>query len=478
MSASQRDKAQYIRDVWAKSSYREMGNIGLHTKYVNLFINGMYWGLYNISERIDGDFMSSYLGGKEEDYDVIKDNDAEAVTGNKDQWNTLIGMIRDSIETNEDYFELLGKNADGSDNTELPAYVNATSLADYMILNFYSANLDWDHHNWAAARQHEDNTDGFRFLTWDQEQTLLDTTHNITKEFNADCPSEIFQGMIINDEFKVLFADRVQKHMFEKGQLTAETTSANWDSLGTIISSAIYGESARWGDYRMTIDSAGRGPHQNYTIENWEAERERLFTGYFPFRTDTVLRQFKVNGWFPAINSPQFNQYGDTVMEDFLLIMTADSGDVFYSTNGSDPRLAGGEVAPSGDLYNTPFTLDTGTTIVKARTKVGEVWSTLREGQYTIVVEKEEEEVSRLHSKMLAQAMKVYPNPAENTMHYDIPQQNTVVQLDIYSISGQLLISHCVTSNMGTIDISQLNSGIYFIKANDSKLPIERLIKN
>jgi len=51
---------------------RAMGHYSSHGNYVHLFINGLYWGLYNPSERMDNDFAESYLYGDEQDFDVIR----------------------------------------------------------------------------------------------------------------------------------------------------------------------------------------------------------------------------------------------------------------------------------------------------------------------------------------------------------------------------------------------------------------------
>ena len=32
--------------------------------YVHLFINGIYWGIYNIAERVDENYAKSHMGGK------------------------------------------------------------------------------------------------------------------------------------------------------------------------------------------------------------------------------------------------------------------------------------------------------------------------------------------------------------------------------------------------------------------------------
>ena len=49
---AQRSKAQYTRDLWARETQAKMGDPISTGQYVHLFINGLYWGMYNLCERI------------------------------------------------------------------------------------------------------------------------------------------------------------------------------------------------------------------------------------------------------------------------------------------------------------------------------------------------------------------------------------------------------------------------------------------
>lgn len=70
---AQRIKATYQEDVWTKDTQLAMGHPSGNARYMHLFLNGLYWGLYAASERMDKEFAENYLGGDEDDYDVIKD---------------------------------------------------------------------------------------------------------------------------------------------------------------------------------------------------------------------------------------------------------------------------------------------------------------------------------------------------------------------------------------------------------------------
>ena len=46
-----RRRADYIRDEWMRQSMLAMGYPSARGIFVHLYLNGLYWGLYNLCER-------------------------------------------------------------------------------------------------------------------------------------------------------------------------------------------------------------------------------------------------------------------------------------------------------------------------------------------------------------------------------------------------------------------------------------------
>ncbi len=487
MTSSQRERAQYMRDVWAKMTYRQMGNIGLHTKYALLYLNGLFWGLYNISERADADFMESYFGGEKEEYDVLKDNITDPIDGTADTWNTLLSKVREGLTSDTAYFELTGKNPDGSDNSNIPSYVNPISMADYMLLNFYAGNGDWDHKNWSVAMHRKGNTRGFYFIPWDEEQILTGLS-TFTKEmvsFNETCPSEVFLGMMKNDEFKLLFADRVQKHLYNDGSLTPENVTKNWDILAGQIEQAVYAESARWGDYRRDVvfsDSL------LYTPEYWKEQKNYLQQNLFPYRTDTLLLQLDTLEWMPSISAPLFSKHGGVVPSDFKLGMTAEEGEIYFDLKGNDPRLIGGSIASDALKFDSDFSLNPGKTLVKARAKSGDNWSALTAA--TFICEASVDTITNstgTNSVMVNTPNNLFisPNPANDytKLMFSIAAQGHI-RVEIINIQGKVVqIADFGWMQQGEhslhLDVNKLANGMYIcvLKGKNLQLQAKMMIR-
>ena len=122
---SNRTKAQYTRDVWARRIQRKMGRTAVNALYVNVFLNGMYWGMYNLAERVDDQYGKDHLGGKKSDIDVIKieedgGNHIEASEGTVDAWYEMT--------------DVAARAADEEAYARLDTLLDIDNFIDYMIM--------------------------------------------------------------------------------------------------------------------------------------------------------------------------------------------------------------------------------------------------------------------------------------------------------------------------------------------------------
>jgi hypothetical protein len=373
---AERTHALYIRDQWTKDSYTAMGAAGAHERFVHLYINGLYWGLYNPCERTDASFAATYFGGEKEEYDAIfsdLSSTARAVDGDRTAWNAALAVANAGLTTSNAY-------------REIQKWVDVTNLADYMMLNFYCATVDWPWQNWNALRKRETNAQ-FKFIVWDAEYTLDtppwmpdDRTPNVgagaggVNGNDLDSPARFYFHLKNNPEWRLLFADRAHKHFFHSGVLTTNQTIPRFLELLDTIHGAIVGESARWGDVVRTS--------QPYTRNvEWLTEKQRLLTNFFAGRTDRVIQHFRNSGLYPSLAAPSFNQHGATFSNQFTLTMSAPAGVIYYTTNGSDPRLEGGGISPNAFAYSGPITL-TASRNVRARAFQTNAWSALNEAPF------------------------------------------------------------------------------------------------
>jgi hypothetical protein len=432
--ATARRTAQYMRDSFAKNTQLAMARPSAHERFVHLYLNGLYWGVYNVSEKLTNDFMESYLGGNEDDYDVIKDHGG-TVDGNFKAWVELYNQTTAGLTSNENYQKVQGKNPDGTINPSYNKLLDVDNLIDYMLFNMYIGNIDWDHNNWIAARNRITNEAGFRFFSWDAETSMINVNENITDENNEQNPSWIYHNLQGNPDFRMLFADHIQKHFFNEGSLSPEACADRYQKLTKEIDLAIIAETARWGDYRRDIQPSDNDRVLYTKNEFWDVENQRLMNDYFPYRSDIVVQQFKKIGLFPTIDAPEFTHYTDEYSEPIDLEIFASSGNVYYTSDGSDPREGyTGNVSHNAISYQGVLRI-AGNLKIKARAKFGDEWSALTEAKFNF------DGVTGIPEIPTAEVETgCYPNPFKQTVtiFYTMPNDAPVV-IRILSIDGRLV---------------------------------------
>ncbi len=350
--------AQFIRDEWMRRANQALGHPSAIGTFVHLYVNGLYWGLYNPVQRPDTAFSATYYGGDKADWDGINStrpvNDSQ--TG---AWNTLMGMSNDSLANNRDYQEIQGRNPDGSDNPAYESYIDVDQYIDFLITNFYGGNNDWMSHNWYAGRYRGAGSTGWKGYTWDAEW-VMGIGSGLTENSVRDTTSSSYllkpySYLLLNSEFRLRFGDHAHKAFFNGGALYVDGDNPAWDAarpernrpaalyseLADMIEGAMICETARWGDV---------GGGSGFTISDWRNGRNWILDSYMPQRSAIVFDQLRAAGLYPAVEAPVFSQHGGAVATDFALTMSAGSGTIYYTLDGSDPRLAIGQSSSGGTV--------------------------------------------------------------------------------------------------------------------------------
>ncbi|MFT5525979.1 MAG: hypothetical protein ACI9HK_003949, partial [Pirellulaceae bacterium] len=372
----QAPRGQYTRDQWARDIQAAMGQPTTHGSYSHLYINGLYWGLYNIGERPAAPFQAEYFGGAPEDYDVINSN--VAIDGDVQAWNNMMTIVNGNLTTQQSY-------------DDLGEYLDIEGFTDYMLLNYYFGNADWDGHNWIAARKREAGA-AFRFFAWDSEFAIALPPSNTAVDADAESqivninrttlnssnrPTRIFRQLLTNDEYKVLVSDRIQTHFFGDGALAPTNALSLWDARADQVDRAVVAESARWGDYRRDVHS-NNWPQNLFDLytrdEHYVNQQQFVRETYIPARTDIVLQQLAGIGAFPSVSAPAFSQNGGQVLAGNDVGIAAATGAIYYTLDGSDPRGIGGVVGAAAALFVNNLTF-TQATNVRTRAFDGQEWS-------------------------------------------------------------------------------------------------------
>ncbi len=440
-----RGKALYIRDLFVRQTLIDMGGVAARGLFVHLYLNGIYWGLYEMAERPDASFAAAHFGGKKSEWEALNDNIGSlencetwrrmidlCQSGLAKQWNASLtpalprdgarekksrtlhhlssgastddgttflplpfkkgegrgeGLIQSptyGLASDEAYQRIQGRNADGNPNPKYEPLLDVASLIDYMIVNIYCGTGDWPAKNFWVARRRVNGT-GFKFFPWDAEMSLgLMSAVNVNVVgANLDVASP-YAAARANAEFRLEFADRVHRHFFNGGALCVEPDASKADAVQPArnVPAARFVRLARQIDQAIIAESA-----------RWGDQHSRI-----PYTRD--------EHWEPEcrrVLEEWLARRSEIVLKQLRvagLYPTVDAPS-FSQQGGAVPRgFRLKMAAPAGTIY---FTIDgsdprkSGTAAayesevainasarVKARVLNGNVWSALNEASFVI----------------------------------------------------------------------------------------------
>ena len=367
------DRGFYMANIFCDYALFEMGQLQPHGRFVHLYLNGTYWGLFHLRERWDASMHAGYLGGNEEDYEAINGN------YNVGGWPDP-GSPYDGDGHAWERAKSLRSNYAG-----LQPFVDVDNYLDYMIAWMFG-NAEDEYRCVGPVR--DDGGAGFKFFindadgwlsvggnnqvaVWDGNNNNTGRAGTIPGRSPGDGPGSLLSAMLQTGgpEFKIRLADRIHRHLFHTGALTPARNAARLTEICTPIQRAFFSESARW---------AYRSP------SSWATARDVCLNQWIPSRTNAVLSQFRNAGLYPTLAAPVFSQPGGSVPDNYQLTMTGPAGATIYFTlDGSDPRLPGDGVAPAALTYSTAVTL-AGNTVVKARARSATAWSALNSAFFQV----------------------------------------------------------------------------------------------
>jgi len=381
LRASKNMPVTYAGDQWTRDSQIAMSGAGARGTYLHLYINGVYWGLYNTTERPDASFAASYFGGEKADYFATNhgiERGEDHISGDSSRFDTMMSMAQaQNIEFPGNYETFKG-------------LCDVTNFADYTIVFWFSGFGDNIDNNWYGGMRNEPligevPPEGFMMYMWDAEAMFQP---DFVGPDNHEVPwvppyyftmtghtiVDIWNALRENSDFMMLFADRIYKHCFNDGALTDDNAQARWNTITDDINDASICELARWPDG----GGYNAGPGGNANIAPPDHIDMTGFVDIFMTALDSW------GGLYPTIDPPTFSQRGGQVPVGFGLTMSNPngSGTIYYTLDGSDPREAvtGNAV---GMAYGGTVTLNESRQ-VKARVLNGGEWSALDEVTFSV----------------------------------------------------------------------------------------------
>jgi hypothetical protein len=281
-----RSNGTYFRDPLA-SSLIEHANVDKQAfRPAIVFINGEYWGIQNIREKMNEDFLASHHPVDGDNVDMIQR-----------YWRRQHPVI---VEGDSDAFLTLEAFLDSEDMTAPGTYelveqmVDIDNFIDYMVTQIFCANYDWpgnNNKNWRPRVE-----DGkWRWLMYDLDYTFNsdgnnsyshNTLRHATTSTGSEWPNPSWTNLIPDKlleipEVQQLFANRFADLL--NTDLLPERTAAKLDAMKALYEPEMDRHIARW---------RRDGGITSKTTWNRNIETVRSFLERRPERMFTHLQSF------------------------------------------------------------------------------------------------------------------------------------------------------------------------------------------
>lgn len=116
------------------------------TEPIIVYINGEYWGIYFLEERVNHHYFKSNFNIDRKDLELIGSWNGLVKNGSNKHFNRLVDFIfHNDLSLDENYMQVL-------------SWMDVDNFIDYQILQQFIANYDWPANNMKCWRDRKNNT--------------------------------------------------------------------------------------------------------------------------------------------------------------------------------------------------------------------------------------------------------------------------------------------------------------------------------
>lgn len=285
-----------IRDGMISSILRgEISNSTQAYQPTVLYLNGEYWGIYNLREKLDKQYFSLHYSTAEVDLDHLESN-AAIIEGN-----------------NEDYLALLDFTSNNDLNNatnyaQVADQIDIHNLMDFVITQTYLANSSWAHNREMWRDRGNDNK--WRWVLVDMDRGFNDSRIGSDQISDIYEDFELFRYLTANDSFRNEFVQRYSERL--NTTFAADRIIAIIDSLEAQIEPEMPRHIDMWGKVVDSLTIPGLGTSSGITsMDNWKSEIQtfRTFAEQRPNQTINNISSFF--GLSNQVNLSISSNFGD-----------------------------------------------------------------------------------------------------------------------------------------------------------------------
>ncbi len=297
---------------------REMGLDYQAFTPVVAFMNGEYWGIFNLKERHDRYYIQSNYGIDDDEVDMLE-RSGDVIDGEPTAWQEMMDFVRQNdLAINENY-------------TQLQTWLDVDNFMDFVIAEMYLELWDFPENNLKYWRERSPNA-RWQWLFNDGDAAMHEYWKSKFRELITPLTSEyddlsfviLLRKLLANADFKARLHGRFLYHL--NHTLSPNNVLHKIDSLTQIYDSVMPEHIRRWGypatmnDYHTAVahirEFAALRP------ANLVAELEEILGQPFSIFPNPAREEFYIqwddNAPNLAANYVLYNALGQGVASDIL----------------------------------------------------------------------------------------------------------------------------------------------------------------
>lgn len=237
-----------VRDPLLTELWRRTGNLVSRDRLSNLFLNGAFYGIFDLKQSVDENFVKDHLGYQDLDMMRTRWDSTELVCGSRDEWRSLIDFFDSNDFTSDAVL------AQAAERMDLDNY--ATVLAASHAAVFYS----WSYGTFMFRERRPGGR--WQWTVWDGDRIYTKTDWNpFTSTYSpieVTLRNQITNKLLQNASFRTLTINRTADLL--NTLFAPASVQAVIDSLVDVIRPDVGRDAEKWGT----------------TVEGWEANVQAL----------------------------------------------------------------------------------------------------------------------------------------------------------------------------------------------------------
>jgi hypothetical protein len=271
-----------FKDAMIQDLVKDFNFEMMHYNPVTVFINGEYWGIHTIRERIDKYYILGLYDVIADSLDMLKNN-MTVEEGNAEDYQDMINYIEENDLAEEEHYEYIKTRMD------------VDNYIDYLIVELYFGNIDWPGSNVRYWRERKEGAK-WRWILFDLDNTCFDYTFNSldyatfegdTSWQNPSWATFLFRNLLKNEDFEEQFLNRFAFHLSHSFQ--TDTLVSKIEEFTNLYGQGIEAHIQRW-NFPRSLD--GWLGDIDWVLKRFAEKRPCMMTGFILEHFDITAEEF------------------------------------------------------------------------------------------------------------------------------------------------------------------------------------------